>query len=62
MIVSTVTSWMSVENTPTVTACSAPAASPSRLGRLEAWSSSFFVMSYLSSYSRSVSLERTSSM
>ena len=61
-MVRTVTSWMTVEKTPTVTACSAPAASPSRLGRLEAWSSSFFVMSYLLSYSRSVSFERMSSM
>ena len=49
MIVSTVTSCMIVEKTPTVTACSAPAASPRRLGRLDAWSSSFAVMSYLSS-------------
>ena len=61
-MVSTVTSCSTVENTPTVTACSAPAASPSRLGRLEAWSSSFAVMSYLSSYSRSVSFSRMSSM
>ena len=61
-MVRTVTSCKTVEKTPTVTACSAPAASPSRLGRLEAWSSSLCVMSYLSSYSRSVSLERMSSM
>ena len=61
-MVRTVTSCRTVENTPTVTACSAPAASPSRLGRLEAWSSSFFVMSYLLSYSRSVSFVRMSSM
>ena len=61
-MVRTVTSWMSVEKTPTVTACRAPAASPSRLGRAEACSSSFFVMSYLLSYSRSVSFVRMSSM
>ena len=46
-MVRTVTSWRTVEKTPTVTDCSAPAASPSRLGRLEACSSSFCVMSYL---------------
>ena len=61
-MVRTVTSWSTVEKTPTVTACRAPAASPSRLGRLEACSSSFFVTSYLLSYSRSVSLVRMSSM
>ena len=61
-MVSTVMSCRAVENTPTVTARRAPAASPRRLGRLEAWSSSFLVMSYLSSYSRSVLFLRMSSM
>ena len=62
MIVSTVTSWITVEKTPTVTACSAPAAWPSLLGRFFACSSSFLVILYLSSYSRSVLFERMSLM
>ena len=61
-MVSTVTSWRMVEKTPTVTACSAPAAWPSLLGSVLAWSSSFFVILYLSSYSRSVLFERMSVM
>ncbi len=59
-MVSTVMSCTAAENTPTVTACSAPAASPRREGSEEACSLSLALMSYLLSYSRNVSLARRS--
>ncbi len=52
---------MKLENTPTVTSRSVPAASPSLLGRFFACFVRFFVMWYLSSYLRNVSLWRRSS-